>query len=289
MAVLRIANQTPTHLSIDKLKYYTAHALYMATAVSMTCDGLKAIAKVTKSSIETFKYFKEAPAGIKSIDAVASNFTSAFNFLEPAILIYDCVIGDKTGKRPWEQAKTTKKVTWVIKRIKGGTKFAKLMHSSELISISVALTPIAIAKLVLDFIGSSIKLVDRGIAWNDSRLQCEKFSRRIEKWELRKINHERELDTCNDKLESLDARVKSELKTRRMHAFKTACAVGLLVLTILGFVALISQLPFLNLALIGIGLGSNMAKSYKVGLNLFAKWMAKPTEAQIAAAAAAAA
>lgn len=263
----------------NKVRIYAAQAMVMAGFVSTTCDGLKAIAKVAKSGSEAIKYIHETydktPSdGLISVNNIASNFTGIFNIFEPLVIVQDLVFGDKEGKKPWEyfQGKTYPKgAMWVFKRTKSATKFAKFLHSMQVVNLARMLGPFATLKLVCDLAQCIISLIDRSIVLKSSLDSSAKLERRLVKWEARKADGYAEENVCTDKIQSINDRIKSEETVRKKCGFKIACKIALLALTIFCIIALVVQWPWLNFALLALGFAFNLVGVYKFVTTLLQK------------------
>lgn len=254
---------------LHRFHLYATEALCMAGTASAVCDGLKSIAKVAKSSCEAFQFlqdtYKKAPkVDTEPLSHMATNFTDVFNLLEPVVLLQECVIGDKDGRKPWHyfaDKSYPKGLNWMVKKTKSCTKFAKYLHTMRVVNLTRVLLPFTMIKLVCDVASATIVVVDRGILIKQSLDSTAKLERRIVKWELRKDTFPETY--VSRKLLNLKDRIRGEEKIRRKCAFKIACAVGLLALTILCVIALAIQLPWLNAALLGLGVGFNLMGVYK--------------------------
>lgn len=262
------------------LKFYTGQAMFMAGVAESTCDGIKKVAKLTKSACETLKHihevYEKVPSkAILSADHAASKFTEVLGFLEPVILIKDCTFGDKNGIRPWEhfqgKGSCAKGLSWALKKTKGTAKLAKRLHSMQMVNLTFALTPFVVLGVICDLGTSTIKMVNKGAEFKQSWDTSLKLKGRLSKWSGRINQIDFDAELCKAKIDKINNKIAAQDKIKKRCAFKTACAIGLWVLTIFCIIALIVQIPYLNFALLTIGFACNLTSAMKLGADILFK------------------
>lgn len=260
----------------------------MADAAQAACDGIKKVAKLTKSACGALKQiheaYKKVPSkALLSANNAASTFTDALNFLEPIILAKECTYGDKNGIRPWEhfqgKGSYSEGVSWALRKTKGTAKLAKHLHSLQVVNLTFALTPFVMVGVICDLGTSTIKMVNKGMEFKKSWDTSIKLKGRLTKWSGR-INHvDFDAELCKAKIDKINEKIVAQEKIKKRCAFKIACAIGLWALTIFCMIALVVQLPYLNLALIAIGFACNLSSAMKLGAEILFK--NKKTQTQL--------
>jgi len=266
--------------NLSLFKACTSQAMFMAGVAQTTCGGVKKVAKLTKSACDALKkihetYKKVPNKAILSANNAASRFTDVLSFLEPVILVKECTYGEKNGIRPWEHFRRRgscgKGVSWALKKTKGTAKLAKRLHSLQVVNLTFALTPFVVLGVICDLGTSTIKMVNKGVEFKKSWDTSIKLQGRLIKWNGRVNQADFTAEICKEKLEKINDKIRAQEKIKKRCAFKIACAIGLWVLTIFCIIALVVQMPYLNLALLAIGFGCNLSSAMKLGAEILFK------------------
>lgn len=199
MWFMKKINNTECYSKFEFIEDCAKNTANSLGSVVSTSEGLKTLAKITRSSAEAVRLLQQTYSGsanpmAASMHMAANNLHNMLSVFDPVIIIKELVAGDQEGKRPWDYFKerTTipKGLSWVLKKTSICIEFTKYLHNIQAINIAASLTPCNMIKNLCDIGFASITILDRGLIIHKANRSIAHFKEKHEKWSSIKRNYE---------------------------------------------------------------------------------------------------
>lgn len=181
---------------------FVEKSLLLLSTIVTTSEGLKALAKITKSSTEAIRkiqecYFNGASPLAINFNQVAANLNGVLTLFEPILIMKELILGDKEGQHPWNHFKefssSHKGLSWIFKKTAASIEFAKYIHNLQAINIASTIFRLNVLKSICDIGFATITMIDKGLTIQKAEITILKLKEKQLKW----INRKRDWLTNN--------------------------------------------------------------------------------------------